>query len=112
MNKQFLIHLNLVSLMKSNLAFLAKPNPALVYFGLVFLLGLPALAMKNCTDEPKSKWMSEEAFKKMVESQGYTIKKFKQPGTCYEVYGTDRDGKKIEIYFNPVDGSVKHKFGG
>lgn len=62
-----------------------------------------AIAKKNCTNEPKEKWMSEEDFKKKVTEYGYTIKKFKQPGTCYEIYGTNKEGKKVEIYFNPVD---------
>ena len=69
-------------------------------------LGITAHAKKNCTDEPKDKWMSESEFKKKVEAEGYTIKKFKQPGTCYEIYGTNKEGKKVEIYFNPVDGSI------
>lgn len=73
----------------------------------LLLIGSLANAKKNCTDEPKDKWMSEEAFKKMVEEQGYKISKFKQPGTCYEIYGTDKSGKKVEIYFNPVDGTPK-----
>ena len=65
-----------------------------------------AYAKKNCTSESKDKWMSEADFKKKVEAEGYKISKFKQPGTCYEIYGTDKDGKKVEIYFNPVDGSI------
>lgn len=65
-----------------------------------------AHAAKNCTNEPKSKWMSVEEFKKQKEAEGYKIRKFKQPGSCYEIYGTDKDGNDIEIYFNPVDGSV------
>jgi len=65
-----------------------------------------AYAKKECTSEPKSKWMSEADFKKKVEADGYKISKFKQPGTCYEIYGTNKDGKKVEIYFNPVDGSI------
>jgi len=69
-------------------------------------LGVTAHAKKNCTDEPKDKWMSESDFKKKVEAEGYTIKKFKQPGTCYEIYGTNKEGQKVEIYFNPVDGSI------
>lgn len=69
-----------------------------------------AHAKSTCTDQPKDKWMKEEDFKKMIESQGYTIKKFKQPGTCYEIYGKNKEGKTVEIYFNPVDGSpVKSK---
>lgn len=65
-----------------------------------------AVAKSSCTDQPKDKWMSEADFKKKVEAEGYKIKRFKQPGTCYEIYGTDKDGKKVEIYFNPVDGTI------
>lgn len=65
-----------------------------------------AHAAKNCTDQPKDKWMSVDAFKKKAEADGYKIRKFKQPGTCYEIYGTDKDGNDIEIYFNPTDGSI------
>lgn len=72
------------------------------------LLGTAATvhAKKDCTTEPKSKWMSEADFRTKVEAEGYKIKKFKQPGTCYEIYGTNKEGKKVEIYFNPVDGSI------
>lgn len=65
-----------------------------------------AYATKDCTDQPKDKWMSEDAFKKKVESEGYKIRKFKTPGSCYEIYGTNKEGKNVEIYFNPVDGSI------
>jgi len=67
---------------------------------------LTAYAKKSCTDQPKEKWMTEADFKKKVEELGYKINKFKQPGTCYEIYGTDKEGKKVEIYFNPVDASI------
>lgn len=79
---------------------------SLLVFSLFLTLGVSAFAKKHCTDEPKEKWMSEADFKKKVEAEGYKIRKFKQPGTCYEIYGTDKDGKKVEIYFNPVDGSI------
>jgi hypothetical protein len=78
----------------------------LVFFGMALLTSGVAIAKKNCTDEPKEKWMPVEEFKKKVEAEGYQIRKFKQPGTCYEIYGTDSTGKKVEIYFNPVDGSI------
>jgi len=64
-------------------------------------------AKKSCTDEPKSKWMKIEDFKTLVKERGYTIRKFKQPGTCYEIYGKNKDGREVEVYFNPVDASVK-----
>ena len=65
-----------------------------------------AYAKKNCTSEPKSKWMKEKAFQEMLVKQGYTIDKFKTPGTCYEIYGKNAKGQKVEIYFNPVNGDI------
>jgi hypothetical protein len=65
-----------------------------------------AYAKKNCTDQPKEKWMSVESFKSKVEAEGYKIRKFKQTGSCYEIYGADKNGKNVEIYFNPTDGSI------
>lgn len=78
----------------------------LLFTGVILLAGLSAQAKKTCTDQPKDKWMSEADFKKKVEGEGYKIRKFKQPGSCYEIYGQDKDGKDVEIYFNPVDGSI------
>lgn len=79
---------------------------SLFLLAIVSIFSLAANAKSNCTDQPKEKWMTEEAFKKMVGDQGYKIRKFKQPGTCYEIYGQDKDGKNVEIYFNPVDGKI------
>lgn len=72
----------------------------------ILSFSMTAYAKKNCTDLPKDKWMSESDFKTRIETEGYKIKKFKQPGSCYEIYGEDKTGKKVEIYFNPVDGSI------
>jgi hypothetical protein len=78
----------------------------LLVTGLIVITGTSVFAKKNCTDQPQNQWMSEADFKAKVIADGYKIKKFKQPGTCYEIYGTNKDGKKVEIYFNPVDGSI------
>ena len=79
---------------------------SLIFAATVIFAGLSVQAKKNCTEMPKDKWMSEVDFKKKAVEMGYTIKKFKQPGTCYEIYGTDKTGKKVEVYFNPVDASI------
>lgn len=70
------------------------------------MAGGMAQAKKDCTDQPKEKWMSVDDFKKKMEGEGYKIRKFKQPGSCYEIYGTNKDGKNVEIYFNPVDATI------
>jgi hypothetical protein len=65
-----------------------------------------AYAEVNCTNEPTSKWKNQDAFKKELEIN-YKIKKFKvTPGNCYEIYGWDKKGNKVEIYFNPVSGGI------
>lgn len=78
----------------------------LLFVSLALMVGSSAYAKKDCTDAPKEKWMSEADFKKKMEGEGYKIRKFKTPGTCYEIYGTNKEGQKVEIYFNPVDASI------
>lgn len=56
---------------------------------------------------PKAQWMKEADFRKSLEAQGYQIKTFKvTKGNCYEIYGHDKTGKKVEIYFDPVTAAV------
>jgi len=59
-----------------------------------------ALAKADCKAYPKNEWMDAGEAKAKIQSQGYTIKKFKVDGNCYEIYGTNKDGKKVEIYFD------------
>jgi len=59
-----------------------------------------AFAKADCTAHPKSEWMKESDAKAKIESQGYKIRKFKVDGNCYEIYGRDKDGKKVEIYYD------------
>lgn len=50
--------------------------------------------------------------KVQVAKLGYKVKTFKVSGNCYEIYGWTKDGKKAEVYFNPVTGAVvKSKIG-
>ena len=68
-------------------------------------LATNALAAEPKCDVPKEKWMKEADFRTLVEGQGYKIKTFKvNGGKCYEIYGTDKNGKKTEAWFNPETG--------
>ena len=61
-----------------------------------------AMAGPTC-NAPQDQWMKEADFKAKIESQGYQIKTFKvSKGKCYEIYGFDKDGKKVEIYYDPI----------
>lgn len=65
-----------------------------------------AIAGPTCS-VPQDKWMKEADFKSRMETQGYQIKTFKvSKGQCYEIYGFDKAGKKVEIYFDPQTAAV------
>lgn len=72
-----------------------------------------ASAGANCPKAPRSSWMTEAQMKAKVAELGYKVKTFQVSGDCYEIYGWTKDGKKAEVYFNPVNGAiVKSKVGG
>lgn len=74
---------------------------------LLLLAAGAAVAAPPCTQEPRSKWLSESAMKQKIAELGYKdIRVFHQIGSCYEIYGRTAEGKRAEVYFNPVDGSV------
>jgi hypothetical protein len=76
------------------------------------VLSSAAFAGPKCTSEPKDKWMSEADMKSKIASLGYKYKVFKvTTGNCYEIYGQDSAGKRIEVYFHPISGKVveEHK---
>ena len=69
-------------------------------------LSASAIAAPECTKAPQDQWMSQDKMKQKILDQGYTIKVFKISGSCYEIYGRDKNGKKVEIYFDPTDGRI------
>ncbi|WP_349571291.1 PepSY domain-containing protein [Azotobacter salinestris] len=66
-----------------------------------------AFAGPQCTEADKAQWQDQEKFQEQLKAQGYEIKKFKvTDGNCYEIYGHDKDKRKVEIYFDPVSGKA------
>ena len=76
-------------------------------FAVTAALAAPAaVAGPRCTDAPRSKWLPEKAMQDRITKAGYTIGTFKVSGSCYEIYGQDKAGKRVEIYYDPTDGRV------
>lgn len=75
---------------------------------IIIAAATPAFAGPQCTSEPASKWLpKDELAKKIVATEGYKIDVFKvTDGNCYELYGRDKSGKRIEIYYNPINAAV------
>jgi hypothetical protein len=60
----------------------------------------PALAAGTCSSAPKSKWQSKSALESQLQADGYNVRQIKTEGGCYEVYATDKDGKRANMAFN------------
>lgn len=75
---------------------------------IALLLGsTAAVAATECTTAERSTWQDPEQFQARLKEQGYRINKFKvTEGNCYEIYGFDKDGRKVEIYHDPVTGKA------
>ena len=71
------------------------------------LMAGSAWAGPTCTSEPKSQWLSEADMKARIANGGFRYSVFKvTTGNCYEIYGRDKAGKRVEVYFHPVTGAI------
>ena len=73
---------------------------------LAMLSASSAFAEANCQAHPKNKQIPQADFQKALEKHGFTIKKFKTDGNCYEMYGKSKGGKKVEMYFDTKNGKI------
>lgn len=67
---------------------------------LTFAGASAAVAAPSCNVD-KAQWQPEQALRDKLAAQKWTIKNIKIDNGCYEVYGTNEKGQKVEIYFDP-----------
>jgi hypothetical protein len=70
------------------------------------LTALPALASDTCPAHPKDQWLKPEQIKAKAEELGYTVRSVGEEDGCLEVKGMDKNGKRVEVYFDPVTAAV------
>jgi len=77
---------------------------AAVALAAIALVASPAQAtgLATCDSGPKEKWQSQDKLKKQLEDKKWQVRRIKVDGGCYEVYGIDDQGKKVEAYFHPL----------
>jgi hypothetical protein len=69
---------------------------------LAFAAAPAAATGKLSCDAPQKQWKSRAALEAQLKKQGWQLRKSKVDGGCYEVYGTDPKGNRVEAYFHPV----------
>ena len=52
-------------------------------------------------DVPKTEWKPQIELQRKLTSEGWKVRQVKTDNGCYEVYGFDEKGKRMEVYFNP-----------
>jgi hypothetical protein len=61
-----------------------------------------ATGLATCDSGPKSGWQPVEKLESMLKDKGYTVRRIKEDGGCYEVYALNEKGERGEYYFHPV----------
>ncbi len=71
---------------------------------LICLLSANAFAtgLATCESGPKSGWQPVEKLEQQLKDKGYTVRRIKEDGGCYEVYALNEKGERGEYYFHPV----------
>jgi hypothetical protein len=59
-----------------------------------------AVAKPMCST-PKEKWMTESELRRELRRQGYFIGTIRVVEDCYELYGLDPRGRRIQILIEP-----------
>lgn len=63
-----------------------------------------ATGLHSCGETDKTAWLSQSALTEKLEAEGWSIRRMKEDGGCWEVYGTTPEGQRVEGYFHPVTG--------
>ncbi len=61
-----------------------------------------ATGLATCDSGPKTGWQPQAKLEQTLKDKGWTVRKIKEDGGCYEVYALDDKGQKLEVYFHPV----------
>lgn len=68
---------------------------------LALVAATAAQAEESC-NQPVGNWKSRDAVHAMASERGWTLKRIKIDDGCYEIYGTDQDGRRFEAKIDPV----------
>jgi hypothetical protein len=70
---------------------------ALLFSSTTFATGLA-----TCDSGPEENWKSKAELEQILTEKGWTVRRVKVDGGCYEVYAVDASGEKVEAYFDPL----------
>ena len=60
-----------------------------------------ATGVATCESGPKESWQPQEKLTAALKEKGWEVRRIKVDGNCYEVYGMNEKGERVEAYFHP-----------
>lgn len=60
-----------------------------------------AFASDDKCSVPMSDWQPREALRQKLEADGWKVNRIKVDDGCYEAYAINKEGQRIEAYFDP-----------
>jgi len=61
---------------------------------------------RPCTAAAQKQWLPLGALQAKVEALGYTVQKAKLKNACGELYATDKNGSRVELFVDPTNGEI------
>ena len=55
----------------------------------------------TCAEHPPAEWRPHTELEQKLVKEGWTVRRMEKTETCYEVYGKDPQGKRVEAFFDP-----------
>jgi hypothetical protein len=74
-------------------------TPALALFAAA---SAQATGLATCDSGPREAWQPQAKLEKLLVEQKWQVRRIKVDGGCYEVYGINDKGERVEAYFHPV----------
>ena len=80
-------------------------KPVTLFCAALIALGAVDMARaqhaERCEPIPKEQWRSKAELERKLTDMGWKIHRVKIENGCYEVYGFDERGGKVEVFFYP-----------
>lgn len=73
----------------------------MISLALLTTLGSGIAVAEDLCHAPEAEWQPKDALAQKLQAEGWTVKSVKVDDGCYEVYGTNAKGDRMETYFDP-----------
>lgn len=70
--------------------------------GLLIAQASHATGLATCDSGPRESWQPQAKLEQVLKEKGWQVRRIKEDGGCYEVYGLDDKGQRVEAYFHPL----------